>query len=98
MASTPKLIKETKLVLGSSSDQPSESLEDLVQRDIRYSDFSSYLKARERVWNDYSNRDVWLEKMVLNLVRIGKFSSDRAIMEYAIQIWGVKRASSETSH
>ena len=60
-------------------------------------DFSSYLEARERVCQDYSNRDVWLEKTVLNLARIGKFSSDRAIMEYATQIWGVKPASPDTT-
>lgn len=46
-------------------------------------DFSSYLAAREHVWRDYSDRQVWLEKTVLNVARMGRFSSDRTIAEYA---------------
>jgi len=53
-------------------------------------DFSSYLAIRDRVWEDYSNRQLWLEKAVLNVARMGRFSSDRAIAEYATGIWGIK--------
>jgi starch phosphorylase len=53
-------------------------------------DFSSYLAAREQVWRDYSDRRVWLEKTVLNVARMGRFSSDRTIAEYATEIWGIK--------
>jgi len=53
-------------------------------------DFSSYLAARERVYQDYSHRQIWLEKAFLNVARMGRFSSDRAIAEYAAEIWGIR--------
>ena len=52
-------------------------------------DFSSYLEARERVWRDYSRPKLWFEKAALNVARMARFSSDRAIAEYATEIWGI---------
>jgi glycogen phosphorylase len=52
-------------------------------------DFSSYLEARERVWQDYSRPKLWFEKAALNVARMARFSSDRAIAEYATEIWGI---------
>ena len=36
------------------------------------------------------NREEWITKAILNVARVGKFSSDRAIKEYADDIWGIK--------
>jgi len=38
----------------------------------------------------FQDRDAWLRKSLLNIAASGKFSSDRAIAEYARDIWGVK--------
>jgi len=35
----------------------------------------------------YRNRKKWAEMSILNVARMGKFSSDRAIREYCEKIW-----------
>jgi starch phosphorylase len=52
-------------------------------------DFMPYLCAQKAVEEDYRRPDLWARKAVLNLARMGKFSSDRAITEYARDIWGI---------
>lgn len=42
-----------------------------------------------------SNLDEWARRAIINIARSGKFSSDRTIMEYATQIWRVKRCPME---
>ena len=39
---------------------------------------------------DYKNKELWAKKAILNVARIGYFSSDRSVMEYAEKIWHVK--------
>ncbi|MCL2219363.1 MAG: glycogen/starch/alpha-glucan phosphorylase [Chitinispirillia bacterium] len=53
-------------------------------------DFDAYVRCQEQVAKCYSNQDEWVKKSILNVARMGKFSSDRAISEYAKDIWGVK--------
>ncbi|MCU0831441.1 MAG: glycogen/starch/alpha-glucan phosphorylase [Rhizobiaceae bacterium] len=53
-------------------------------------DYADYDRAQRDVdaqWNDPSG---WAEKAILNTARVGWFSSDRTIREYARDIWGVK--------
>jgi len=52
-------------------------------------DFPQYLAAQSQAGEDYRNQDVWTQKAVLNVARIGIFSSDRTILEYARDIWGI---------
>jgi starch phosphorylase len=33
----------------------------------------------------------WAQKAILNVARIGKFSSDRTVLEYARDIWHLQR-------
>jgi starch phosphorylase len=54
-------------------------------------DFRSYVHAHEEVDKLYSNRTEWVKKAILNIARIGKFSSDRTINQYAADIWKVDR-------
>jgi len=53
-------------------------------------DFESYIAAQESVSIEFQDRLVWARKAILNVARIGKFSSDRTIQEYAKDIWDVK--------
>jgi starch phosphorylase len=53
-------------------------------------DFDSFVKCQEQVSKCYLNQDEWVKKSILNVARMGKFSSDRAIGEYAKDIWNVK--------
>jgi len=54
------------------------------------SDFRSYVDTQKQVATLYLDRDQWTRKSILNTAGMGYFSSDRAIGEYARDIWGVK--------
>jgi starch phosphorylase len=54
-------------------------------------DLPSYSRALAAATDDFTNRSGWARKAILNVARIGKFSSDRTIREYARDIWGVRR-------
>jgi starch phosphorylase len=53
-------------------------------------DFESYVKTAEKVVADYSDRDTWAKRSLLNIAAAGKFASDRSINEYAENIWNLK--------
>jgi starch phosphorylase len=52
-------------------------------------DFMSYLQAQKAVEEDYGWPGHWACKALFNIARMGKFSSDRAVAEYARDIWDV---------
>ncbi|KLJ10935.1 starch phosphorylase [Blastomyces silverae] len=53
-------------------------------------DFHSYITTQDMVDEAYRDRDGWLEKCILSVSRMGFFSSDRVIAEYADSIWNVE--------
>lgn len=53
-------------------------------------DFRAYINAQKEVSRLYRSRELWVEKSILNTAGMGYFSSDRAIAEYARDIWGVQ--------
>ncbi|OHE62291.1 MAG: glycogen phosphorylase [Treponema sp. GWB1_62_6] len=53
-------------------------------------DYESYIACQERVSEAYKDRDRWTAMSILNTARMGKFSTDRTIAEYAKEIWDVK--------
>ena len=50
-------------------------------------DFRAYCEAQARVDAVYRNPAQWAKMAILNTARVGKFSSDRTIHEYAREIW-----------
>ncbi|MEA1968009.1 MAG: glycogen/starch/alpha-glucan phosphorylase [Thermodesulfobacteriota bacterium] len=50
-------------------------------------DFASYVQAQKTVGETYQNQAEWTKRSILNTANMGKFSSDRAVMEYADNIW-----------
>jgi starch phosphorylase len=50
-------------------------------------DFRSYSDAHIKVDAAFKNRSEWARMAILNTARMGKFSSDRTISEYARDIW-----------
>ncbi|MDI1298157.1 glycogen/starch/alpha-glucan phosphorylase [Methylotenera sp.] len=53
-------------------------------------DYASYIETQDRVGKLYQNQDEWTRLVILNVANMAKFSSDRAISDYAKNIWHVK--------
>ncbi len=53
-------------------------------------DYRSYIECQEGVSAAYRDQDRWTRMSILNVARMGGFSSDRSIREYSEKIWGVK--------
>ncbi|MET0027773.1 MAG: glycogen/starch/alpha-glucan phosphorylase [Candidatus Thiodiazotropha sp.] len=53
-------------------------------------DFDSYLSTSDEVDRAYQNPAQWNRMAILNTARMGYFSSDRTISEYAQKIWRVR--------
>lgn len=53
-------------------------------------DFESFVRAHDQAAQEYRNADLWARKAILNVARMGKFSSDRTIREYANDVWQVQ--------
>jgi len=53
-------------------------------------DFAAYVQIQEVIDGCYRDRDSWIEKAVLNVARMGKFSSDRTIAQYAQDVWQIE--------
>ena len=52
-------------------------------------DLKSYCEAQDRVDVTYRNAKKWNQMSLVNIARSGRFSSDRAVLEYAKDIWHI---------
>ncbi len=61
----------------------------LLDRDeyMLLADYQSYIDCQDRVSAAYKDQDAWTRTSILNVARIGKFSSDRSIRDYCADIW-----------
>ena len=66
--------------------------ESLHRRDeyLLCADYPAYMNCQERVGRAFLNEREWQRMSVLNVARIGKFSSDRAIREYCGSVWNIE--------
>jgi starch phosphorylase len=55
-----------------------------------FADYQSYCDRQADVSRAYRDQTHWTRMSILNVARMGKFSSDRAIAEYASDIWRVE--------
>jgi len=53
-------------------------------------DFRSYIETHALVDEAYKNQDEWATKTILSVSRMGFFSADRCIQEYADTIWNIE--------
>ncbi|MBI2498057.1 MAG: glycogen/starch/alpha-glucan phosphorylase [Opitutae bacterium] len=67
----------------------------LVDRDeyMLLADYPAYPAAQEAVGRAYQDQADWTRRSILNVARMGKFSSDRAIREYCRDIWHIEPVS-----
>jgi starch phosphorylase len=52
-------------------------------------DLPGYLDAQHEVEEAFRQPELWTSRAILNVARIGRFSSDRTVAEYARDIWRI---------
>jgi len=60
------------------------------ERFMVFADYRSYIDCQGRVDGTYADPEAWSRHSILNTARMGYFSSDRTILEYAKDIWRVQ--------
>lgn len=66
--------------------------DELINRDTFFvlKDLEPFNEAIKKAEKDYLDKGKWMKSAIVNVARIGYFSSDRAVLEYAKDIWNVK--------
>jgi starch phosphorylase len=67
-----------------------DSLTDGGDHYMVLADFAAYTECQERVDLTYRNPAEWTRMAIVNVARMGRFSCDRMVREYAEDIWNVK--------
>ena len=57
---------------------------------LHLADLPSYIQTQQRASQEYRQPEVWTRKAILSVARMGKFSSDRTVSEYARDIWHIR--------
>ncbi len=68
--------------------------DDLVEHGDHYfhlADFDAYVECQAKVAELYADESAWAEKAILNVARMGWFSSDRSIQDYSDRIWHLEQ-------
>jgi len=65
------------------------SVLDANDEHFHLADLMPYLETQERAGAAFRERNRWTQMAILNVARMGRFSSDRTVSEYAREIWGV---------
>jgi starch phosphorylase len=83
-----------------SPDEPQRFLpiiDALLNRDefMVLADYAKYIDCQAKVEETWKEQDKWQRLSILNVARMGKFSSDRSIREYCQEIWHVDPVSVE---
>ena len=53
-------------------------------------DFRDYVRAQQDVSDAFLDRDRFMKMSLVNIAKAGVFSADRAVLEYADRIWGLR--------
>ena len=72
-------------------------IDSLLTRDdyMLLADYQAYVDCQHRVSEAYGDRRRWTRLSILNAARVGRFSSDRSILQYCREIWDVRPISQE---
>jgi starch phosphorylase len=74
-------------------------VDSLLQRDEYqvFADYQSYVDRQDEVGEAFYDSEQWTKMSILNVSRMGYFSSDRSIQEYCDRIWKVNPVNVEMS-
>ncbi len=74
-------------------------VDSLLTRDdfLLLADYQSYIDCQKELGEVYLDRAKWTKMSILNVSRMGKFSSDRSIQEYCDKIWKAEPVNIKTS-
>jgi starch phosphorylase len=67
-----------------------ESLLDKGDKYFVLADYRQYVQKQEEASSVYRDAMEWARRTILNTANMGKFSSDRAVLEYARKVWGLR--------
>lgn len=56
---------------------------------LLFADYPSYVDCQDQVSATFLDQEKWAKMSIYNAVRMGRFSSDRAVQEYCRNIWDV---------
>jgi starch phosphorylase len=85
-------IKSELLISRGDKKMLTDLWDNLVHKDwfMTLLDFDSYCETKQRVLDDYENREGWMRMALVNTAKAGFFSSDRTIRDYNKDIWHLK--------
>ena len=66
---------------------------DLIWHDpfMLLADYQAYIDSQDRVSDLWRDQQAWIRTSILNVARMGKFSSDRSIRDYCEQVWDIRQ-------
>lgn len=87
------IVSDTMLSIG-NGENLNRLYHELIAKDwfMTFSDFEDYVKTKDRMFKDYTDRKSWLKKMLVNIAKAGYFSSDRTINDYNNDIWHLQKS------
>lgn len=70
-------------------------IDNLLKHDpfLVLADYQSYIECQTKVSDLWCDQEAWVRKSILNVARMGKFSSDRSIRDYCDKVWKVEYKS-----
>jgi len=72
-----------------------DSLLDQYDQYLSMLDLESYIACQHKVSEAYLDQENWTRMAILNVARMGRFSTDRTIREYSEEIWGIPLETQE---
>lgn len=92
----------SNLIDGTFEDDGTGDFEDLysslmMERDTYFvlEDFVAFRETEDKVFAAYKDQKAWAKMSLMNISHSGTFSSDRTIMQYAKEIWGIKPSTNK---
>ncbi|XOF32357.1 MAG: glycogen/starch/alpha-glucan phosphorylase [Candidatus Electrothrix sp. YB6] len=55
-----------------------------------FADYQNYIDCQQHVSTLFEDKPTWTKMSILNTARMGRFSSDRSIMDYSRKIWDIQ--------